>query len=256
LSVYDVSRETSSVSTEVRVGEIERRDVIASANELGVAVTELQATRLLDHLGAVLESNKRLNLTAIVDRERAIRLHIVDSLAVVSSVASSEGTIADIGSGAGFPGISVAIVTHRPVDLIESVKKKAAFLDECVVSLGGLFGSRVLAMRAEEAALVRENRYEHVTARALTSLPSLVELASPLLVIGGMLWAMKGAPTTEELEAGVRAAGLVGMREVERRVYTLPSSDERRLIVGYAKISEPTLVLPRRVGLAQKRPLA
>jgi 16S rRNA (guanine527-N7)-methyltransferase len=241
---------------EVAVGDSERREIIASGHELGIAVTELQATRLLDHLGAVLESNKRLNLTAIADRERAIRLHIVDSLAVVSHVASASGKIADIGSGAGFPGIPVAIVSHRPVDLIESVKKKAAFLEECVDALAGLYGSNVLAVRAEEAALVPKNRYQHVTARALTSLPALVELASPLLVIGGTLWAMKGAPTTEELESGFRAAGLVGMQEVERLKYTLPSSDERRMIVGYAKFAEPTIALPRRAGLAQKRPLA
>jgi 16S rRNA (guanine527-N7)-methyltransferase len=241
---------------EVAVGDSERREIIASGHELGIAVTELQATRLLDHLGAVLESNKRLNLTAIADRERAIRLHIVDSLAVVSRVASASGKIADIGSGAGFPGIPVAIVSRRPVDLIESVKKKAAFLEECVDALAGLYGSNVLAVRAEEAALVPKNRYQHVTARALTSLPALVELASPLLVIGGTLWAMKGAPTTEELESGFRAAGLVGMQEVERLKYTLPSSDERRMIVGYAKFAEPTIALPRRAGLAQKRPLA
>jgi 16S rRNA (guanine527-N7)-methyltransferase len=238
------------------VGDSEQREIIASADELGIVVTELQATRLLDHLESVLEANRRLNLTAIVDRERAIRLHILDSLAVVSCVGSPEGKIADIGSGAGFPGVPVAIVSNRPVDLIESVKKKAAFLEGCVDALDGLFGSKVLALRAEEAALVTQNRYQHVTARALTSLPALVELASPLLVMGGTLWAMKGAPTTEELESGAGAAGLVGMREVERREYTLPSSDERRVIVGYAKISEPSLVLPRRAGLAQKRPLA
>jgi 16S rRNA (guanine527-N7)-methyltransferase len=241
---------------EVSVGDTERQDVITAGQELGVAVTELQAARMLDHLGSVLEANSRLNLTAIAEREQAIRLHIVDSLAVAASVGSAEGKIADMGSGAGFPGIPVAIVCQRPVDLIESVKKKAAFLEGCVGALGGLWGTNVLAIRAEEAALMAESRYQHVTARALTSLPALVELASPLLVIGGTLWAMKGTPTKEELESGVRAAGLVGMSEVERLAYSLPSSDERRMIVAYEKVAEPTIMLPRRVGVAQKRPLA
>jgi 16S rRNA (guanine527-N7)-methyltransferase len=241
---------------EVSVGDTERQDVITAGQELGVAVTELQAARMLDHLGSVLEANSRLNLTAIAEREQAIRLHIVDSLAVAASVGSAEGKIADMGSGAGFPGIPVAIVCQRPVDLIESVKKKAAFLEGCVGALGGLWGTNVLAIRAEEAALMAESRYKHVTARALTSLPALVELASPLLVIGGTLWAMKGTPTKEELESGVRAAGLVGMSEVERLAYSLPSSDERRMIVAYEKVAEPTIMLPRRVGVAQKRPLA
>ena len=238
------------------MGNTEQQDIIASGYKLGVAITELQATSLLDHLGAVLEANNRLNLTAIAEREQAIRLHIVDSIAVASHVESAEGNIADMGSGAGFPGIPIAIVCHRPVDLIESVKKKAAFLEDCVAALCGLWGTNVLAMRAEEVALVRGNGYQHVTARALTSLPALVELASPLLVMGGTLWAMKGAPTKQELESGVRAAGLVGMHEVERLEYRLPSSDERRMIVAYAKVSEPTIMLPRRVGVAQKRPLA
>lgn len=232
------------------------REVIELAADLGVVVCDAKASQMLAHLDAVLDSNTRLNLTAITNRNDAIRLHIIDSLMLSISLAALAGRIVDIGSGAGFPAMPIAIVTGRPVDMIESVKKKAAFLRDCVEGLGGLWGSEVLAVRAEEATLTSDGQYQHVTARALSSLPALVELASPLLALGGTLWAMKGAPTLRELESGSRAATLVGMRETGRREYTLPINEERRMIVSYEKISESGIALPRRVGLAQKRPLA
>ena len=242
-------------SSEVVVSAEERAEVIRCAGSLGIVVTDAHAGLLLAHLDAVLESNKRLSLTAITDRERAIRLHVVDSLAVVTSVAACEGRMADIGSGAGFPGIPVAIASQRPVDLIESVKKKATFLGSCVDALGGLSGSGVIPLRAEEAAVTHRGQYGCVMARALTSLAALVELASPLLRVGGSLVAMKGAPTAVELDHGGSAAAVVGMQESSRSGYTLPGSDERRTIVCYTKVTEPTIGLPRRIGLAQKRPL-
>jgi 16S rRNA (guanine527-N7)-methyltransferase len=232
------------------------REIIELATQLGSVLSEDQASLMLAHLDAVLEANTRLNLTAIADRNEAIRLHIADSLALLEELAAQDGRVADIGSGAGYPAIPIAIATGHPIDMIESVKKKAAFLTECVSELGGLWGSKVLPMRAEEAALRSAGEYQHVTARALTSLPALVELASPLLAVGGSLWAMKGAPTIDELESGSAAALLVGMRETGRREYRLPIVEERRMIVSYEKVSEPAIPLPRRVGLAQKKPLA
>lgn len=234
----------------------ERDYIIRCAADLGVGVTEEQARLLLSHLDTVLEANQRLNLTAITDRYRGVRLHIVDSLAVLPYVGSAEGSAADIGSGAGFPGIPVAIVAERPLDLIESIKKRAVFLEACVRLLGGLWGTEVLPLRAEEAAESHACSYTCVMARALTSLPALVELASPLLAIGGRLVAMKGAPTVEELRSGEDAARMVGMEESQRVEYRLPELGETRTLVCYTRVGQSEVPLPRRVGLAQKRPLA
>lgn len=237
------------------MGHREQAEIVELAVELGVVVTEREAEMLLAHLGKVLEANQYLNLTAITDRESAIRLHVVDSLALVPYVRSAEGRVVDIGSGAGYPGVPISIITTGAVDMIESVKKKALFLAECIQALGGLSGSQVLPVRAEEVAETRSGHYNVVTARALSSLPSLVELASPLLGDGGQLLAMKGSPETQELDSGRRAALIVGLEETERVEYVLPKSGESRTVVRYTKVGEPTIELPRRIGLAQKRPL-
>jgi 16S rRNA (guanine527-N7)-methyltransferase len=101
----------------------------------------------------------------------------------------------------------------------------------------------------------RPEQYSCVVARALSSLPSLVELASPLLAEGGFLIAMKGSPTAEERERGAIAGRLVGMSEVDWIEYRLPESAERRTLVRYLRSSAPQIRLPRRTGVAQKRPL-
>ncbi|MDF1542039.1 MAG: 16S rRNA (guanine(527)-N(7))-methyltransferase RsmG [Anaerosomatales bacterium] len=232
----------------------EREQIIELAARLGVVATEFQAELLLEHLSAVLAANEHLNLTAITDRASAIRLHVIDSLALVPHVRSAGDAIVDIGTGAGYPGVPLSIVSLRPVDMVESVKKKARFLEECVRSLGGLSGSEVFPIRVEEAAHARPGLYGCVTARALSALPSLVELASPLLCVGGHLLAMKGSPTAREMEAGRTAAASVGMEESQVVEYVLPDSGEFRTVIRYTKIGRPTVPLPRRIGLAQKRP--
>jgi len=226
------------------------------ASEMGHTITPERSATLLAHLDAVLEANRRINLTAITDRTEAISLHVVDSLAILGLLDEQHLPIADIGSGAGFPGIPISISGGIPVDLVESVKKKALFLSECVLALGGLHGSQVIPLRAEELARERPAGYGCVVARALCSLPSLVELASPLLRKGGFLVAMKGSPTPAERQEGANAGQLVGMREVDWREYRLPDSGERRTLVRYLRSGPSQIDLPRRTGLAQRRPLS
>lgn len=234
----------------------ELQSVVESALQLGVDVAPDRAELLLDHLDLVLRANERLNLTAITSRETAVSRHIVDSVAAAAHIRPGSTPIADLGSGAGYPGIPISIVSGEPVELVESIKKKAAFLRQCVSDLGGLNGSSVAPLRAEELALQSPARYATVLARAVTSLPSLVELASPLLHEGGRLVAMKGSPTDQERESGSTAGRMVGMKERDWVEYILPGTGEQRTIVVYEKVAPAGIPLPRRVGLAQKRPLA
>ena len=230
--------------------------IVRLASEMGQTITVEQSATLLAHLDAVLAANRRLNLTAITDRTEAISLHVVDSLAVLRLLDDQRLPIADIGSGAGFPGIPVSIAAGVAVSLVESVKKKALFLSECVMDLGGLNGSEVIPLRAEELARERASAYGCILARALTSLPSLVELASPLLREGGILIAMKGSPTAEERELGACVGHLVGMSEADWIEYRLPDSGQRRTLVRYVRSGPSQIRLPRRTGVAQKRPLS
>lgn len=225
------------------------------ADLLGVEVDAGSCALLLEHLKLVLRANASFNLTSITNGVEAIRLHIVDSLAGVPEVIMApRGRLADIGSGAGYPGIPIAIVCHRKATLFESVGKKARFLEDVATELQ-LDGIDVEGRRSEELSEAHRNGYSVVTARALSSLPSLLELASPLLQIGGELIAYKGQLDAQERSKGNAAAEILGfVLQRERRVF-LPTGGEERTILVYAKTGEPSISLPRRPGLAQRRPL-
>lgn len=218
------------------------------------SLSPTQAELLARHLCLVLEHNQRLNLTRITDPNVAISKHILDSLSVVPIVGSClPGRIADLGSGAGYPGIPIAVATGRHVTLVESVGKKAAFLSDVVNELG--LDVAVAPVRAEELALAHPESFSAVLARALSSLPSLVELAAPLLTRGGCLIALKGRLDEDERIRAERVGEIVGLSLVRLVPLTVPDADER-----YAAVFEATCAsrqrLPRRSGLAQKRPLA
>ncbi|MHB9038524.1 MAG: 16S rRNA (guanine(527)-N(7))-methyltransferase RsmG [Armatimonadota bacterium] len=225
------------------------------ADLLGVEVDAEACSLLLEHLKLVLRANTSFNLTSITNSSDAIRLHIIDSLAGVPEVIMAPaGRIADIGSGAGYPGIPISIVCHRRLTLFESVGKKAKFLQDVVIQLQ-LDRIEVEGRRSEELSEVHRNGYSVVTARALSSLPSLLELASPLLEIGGELIAYKGQLDAQERSRGDSAAEILGFKlQRERRVF-LPAGGEERTILVFAKTGEPNMSLPRRPGLAQRRPL-
>lgn len=231
--------------------------IIGACDQLGVLVSDRQAYLLSKHVEMVLESNRQFNLTAITDVAEAIILHVVDSLMVLPEISSApEGPIADIGTGAGFPGIPLAVMTGRRVDLVESVGKKARFLQTVVdlLELGDTVG--VVNERAEQLAGRAYGVYGAVTARAVTSLPALVELAAPLLRPGGILVSLKGRVARDELDSGAKVASMVGLTYCGIRKYTLPDHDAARSCVTYTRTGNSSILLPRRVGLAQRKPLA
>lgn len=241
--------------SETHNSDVERLRQLAS--EIGVQITASTAGELIRHVELLLEANTRVNLTSIRDRDAAIRLHALDSLAVLPYIrVAIPGPVADLGSGGGFPGIPIALCTPRRVVLVESIAKKAKYLSESIDSLG--LSERVMASprRAEEEALACPRHYSVVVARALSSLPSLVELASPLLATGGVLIAMKGKAEDEELLSGAKAAAKVGMKQISVNRYTLPPEGESRAIVVYLKSGKSVTRLPRSIGMAQKKPLA
>jgi len=221
----------------------------------GVEVSNSEAAMLANHANLMLEANEVVNLTRITDPDEVIRLHILDSLLIAPWVGEADpGNLADIGSGAGYPGIPLAVVAPRRVTLVESVKKKAAVLDTIVTELD--LDVRVCACRAEELAERSPGGFAVVTARALSSLPALVELAAPLLAPGGRLIAMKGTPGDSEVESGRLAATICGLRELTSATYALPGGQETRTVFVYVRVGKPKQHLPRRPGMAQRHPLA
>jgi 16S rRNA (guanine527-N7)-methyltransferase len=169
--------------------------------------------------------------------------------------------IADVGAGAGFPGLVLAIALPRAkVDLIESAGRKTAVIDR-LIQAAKVENARSVTARAEEwAAMAPElgggrEAYDAVTARALASLPVVVEYGAPLLRRDGVLVAWKGAVDDTEQRLGRRAASRVGMSlEEVRRVEPFPGARDRQLVV-FRKVEPTPSGFPRRPGMAAKRPL-
>jgi 16S rRNA (guanine527-N7)-methyltransferase len=239
---------------ERRPTTVDAESVRSALDAAGVPVSLEQAEALAHHADLVLAANERMNLTAIKDVQEFVELHIVDSLAAVhEAVGGPEGPMVDIGTGGGYPGIPLAIVTGRPCVLLEATQKKAVFLEEVVETIG-LPGVSVVNARAEEYADASPGFFSLAVVRGVGELATVVELAAPLLRVGGRLLAYKGRPPADELDRGARAAKLCGMAIRSERRYELPSGHQRVAIV-YEKIAEPTVRLPRRPGMAAKRPL-
>lgn len=223
--------------------------------DLRIGADVLEA--VLVHLDGVLDANTRVNLTRITEPSDAVRLHVVDSLVALPEVAASpDGILCDMGSGPGFPGIPLALATSRQAVLLESVRKKAAQVSELLAAEHLDAQIAVIAERAETHATERRGAYSVVTARALSALPALVELASPLLAVGGRLVCLKGSPDTTEIASGDAVAAQTGMARASTRTVALPGGAETRTIITYVRSGKPKVHLPRREGMAQRSPLA
>lgn len=208
-----------------------------------------------DYLDLILEMNQSINLTRITNDSDARLLHIEDSLAGLEELNDApDGLYGDLGSGGGFPGVPLAIASGRKTLLVDSVQKKMRAVQDILDELGlddqiGTYGGRI-----EDLSQERRNQFSVLTARALTSLPSLLELAAPLLKQEGELICYK-APLDEELEDALKIQDKLGFKLIKKREFILSDGETNRCILVFKKIKEPSLKLPRRVGLAQRKPL-
>jgi len=204
--------------------------IIEGARELGIELSPEQAAKLVRHLDLMDEWGERMNLTAIRDREQQITKHVLDSLSVLPYLHG--GRVADVGSGAGFPGIPLAIAAPEVhFALIESTGKKCRFLEHVRDALG-LVNVEVVQARAE--AWKPEVRYDTVLARAVGPLADLVRFAGLLVAGDGRLLAMKGRFPEDELSrklggwkvAAVHKLAVPGLAE-ERHLVELCRSHDK-----------------------------
>lgn len=213
-------------------------------------------SRCLDYLDRILVLNKSINVTNIKDREQGILLHLEDSLTMLPEIEQAPpGKYGDLGSGGGFPGVPIAIETGRQTLLIDSVQKKMKAV-QCILDDMNLSSSiSTCSMRIEELGSQQPETFAVLSARALSKLPSLLELASPLLVQGGQLICLKAHIEEEELHAALSIEKQTGMHLHTRRNFFLSDNETYREVITFQKTGNPSLTLPRRVGLAQKKPL-
>jgi 16S rRNA (guanine527-N7)-methyltransferase len=209
-------------------------------------------TRVLELL-----AEERASVSSVRDSERAWKVHVADSLTGLEVAELREASrIADIGSGAGFPGLVLAVsLPHAQVDLVESVGRKCEFIERAI-DAAKISNARVLNLRSEDLAAdpgVRES-YPAVTARAVGRLSTLAELASPLLEEKGVLVAWKGKRDEEEEAQLASAASHLAMKpEAILPVGPYAGSQHRHLHV-LRKVGPTPAKLPRKPGMAKKRP--
>lgn len=208
------------------------------------------------YLDSILEANKVTNLTRITDGEQARLLHIEDSLVGLPEVNEAPtGLYGDLGSGGGFPGVPLALATGRKTLLVDSVKKKMAIVQSALDDLSLSEQISTSSERIEDLPLEYKEKFAVLTARALSKLVSLIELASPLLKNGGRLVCYKAQLSSEELEEALAVQDLVGMKMISQREICLSDGETTRTIVVFEEIGKSRIKLPRRIGLAQKQPL-
>lgn len=218
-------------------------------------LTDEQKKALEKHLELVIRFNSIVNLTRIDEREEALLLHIEDSLTGLKELNDSpSGLYGDLGSGGGYPGIPLAIASGRKTVLIDSRMKKMDAMKEIVEELGLSDQISTYAGRAELLARSQAAAFSVLTARALAKVSVLLELASPLLKMGGHLICYKSQVVEEEYENALRIADLVGMKLITDRSFLL-GEDYTRRIITFEKTRKSKVKLPRNEGAAQKNPL-
>jgi 16S rRNA (guanine527-N7)-methyltransferase len=203
----------------------------------------------------LLEWNQKVNLTRIVDPQEVILKHFVDSLSISKYLEGLK--IADIGTGAGFPGIPLKIVQpDLKLYLVDSLKKRLDFLREVVLRLG-LNEVEIIHTRVEEMGRNRRYRagFDIVTSRAVARLPILLEYAVPLLKVKGIFIAMKGSKADNELAEAKAALVKLGAEVVKVEKFSLGAEAEHRSIVIIQKISITPDEYPRKPGIPSKYPL-
>lgn len=232
---------------------IDRKRVTAWAESLGLAVTDGMLSDLDRYAEAVAKTNEMFNLTAIRDPGDMEVKNIMDSMSVVPFIPQG-ASVADVGTGAGFPGMVIKIL--RPdisLTLIEATDKKLQFVLRTAAEMG--IGVRGCHMRSEEAGRGdMRGSFDAVTARAVAALPALLEYTLPLLKKGGKLLAMKGPAAQEEIEASANALKELRGRVEAMHSVVLPDGEERAIVEAVLAGDCPSRY-PRTAKNIRKAPL-
>lgn len=230
----------------------------ARAAEAGIPLTAEQIGQFSVYHEMLLDWNTRMNLTALTAPEDVAVKHIIDSLtAYDAALFDGARTLIDVGTGAGLPGIPLAVYApHLTVTLLDALNKRVRFLTEVTAAMG-LQNVRCIHARAEEAARTAEHRaaYDIAVSRAVARLPVLLEYTLPFVRVGGTLLALKGRAYAEEQKEARRAAEVLGGGRITARPVHLPGLDDVRAILTVTKERQTPAAYPRGGGAPTRRPI-
>lgn len=249
---------------DARYGSIDEISALISSGLEGLSMAvypsfelgepELKKLALFAQL--LLSANEKMNLTGARDAKTLVDRHIVDSLALYRVLGPSKGlNILDVGTGAGFPGLPLSVVSEANISLLDSLHKRMAFLEEVKAELG-LSRAHIVCERAEDYIRKSKKRaaFDLVTSRAVAPLRLLLELCLPYLKEGGFFYAFKGKNYEEEVSEAKNALGQLRASLTEVIPYTL-GGEQSFFILKFRLNQVVSDIYPRRAGLPAKRPL-
>lgn len=231
-------------------------ELIIQAKKIDVILDEEQIQKFYKYMELLLEWNEKINLTAIVEPRDVILKHFVDSLTICKELQKNK-TLADIGTGAGFPGIPVKIL--RPdldITLIDSLNKRVNFLTMVIEALKL---EKIIALHGRIEDFGKNKKYrekfDYVTSRAVANLSTLSEYMIPLVKIGGKCICMKGSNIDEELKNAEKAIKTLGGKIEKVDTFLLPDTDMGRNIILIKKEKATPNKYPRKAGTPAKEPI-
>lgn len=224
--------------------------------KLNINIDNEQLDKFELYYNKLIEVNSYMNLTAIVEHDEVYNKHFLDSLSIVKALdLSKEFTLCDVGSGAGFPSIPLAIVSNNAkVTIIDALNKRINFLNDLIKYIK-LDNVSAYHKRAEDYAKEKREGFDIVTARAVARLNILVELCLPLVKLNGYFVAMKGTVASEEINEASNAIGILGGKIVERIKFELPDSAGEREIIVIKKVKATPAKYPRAFAKIKEKPL-
>ena len=220
--------------------------------ELNLSLSDETQGTLCDFGRAVVEQNKVMNLTAITEPDQVAKLHLLDSLTVLTVQDLTGKKVIDVGCGAGFPGVPLKIACPQmELTLLDSLGKRMTWLQTVLPTLG--VQAECVTARAEEAVADRREQYDFATSRAVARLPILLELTAPYVKVGGAVLAMKGTAARQELEESKKAIKTLGL-DLES-VTEFPIDGTAHTVIVLRKVAPTPKQYPRRYAKIKQAPL-
>ena len=229
-----------------------KKTLLSELPSLALTLPEERVDTLCAFGAAMVKQNEVMNLTGITESSAVAKLHLLDSLTVLKAADLAGKTLIDVGCGAGFPGVPLAIACpDAKVTLLDSLGKRMKWLEEVLPRLG--VNATCVTARAEEAVVKCRESYDFATSRAVARLNILLELTAPYVKVGGAVLAMKGAAAREELAEAKTAISKLGLSLEKVLPFSIDGAEHSVIVLR--KVKATPAQFPRRYAKIKAQPL-
>lgn len=218
-------------------------------------ISENEIEKFYQYMKLLLEWNEKINLTAITDEKEIIKKHFIDSL-TISKLIKEDTSVVDVGTGAGFPGMPLAITKKVNVTLVDSLNKRINFLNIVKDSIK-LENVNTVHSRAEEVGQNEKYRekFDYAVSRAVAPINVLLEYMLPLVKVGGYCLCMKGPKVLAEMQGIEKVAEKLGGKYLKLEELEIPGEESRKNVIIVKKVKNTNKKYPRKPGMPAKQPL-